>query len=69
MDYFVLGRNESQRSRYKRHLHRNLFPNLKVGQYTLPDNVLIVAAGNREADKGVTYRMSVRLATDLYTWN
>jgi hypothetical protein len=28
----------------------------------LPDNVLIVAAGNREADKGVTYRMPAPLA-------
>ena len=30
--------------------------------YTLPDNVYIVAAGNREADKGVTYRMPAPLA-------
>lgn len=29
----------------------------KVGSYSLPDNVVIVAAGNRETDKGVTYRM------------
>lgn len=29
----------------------------RVGQYKLPDNVLIVAAGNRESDKGVSYRM------------
>ena len=34
----------------------------KVGQYHLPDNVYIVAAGNREADKGVTYRMPAPLA-------
>ena len=39
-----------------------LILNRKVGQYTLPDNVLIVAAGNREADKGVTYRMPAPLA-------
>ena len=31
--------------------------NRRVGTYKLPDNVLIVAAGNREADKGVTSRM------------
>jgi hypothetical protein len=28
----------------------------------LPDNVIVVAAGNREADKGVTYRMPAPLA-------
>lgn len=31
--------------------------NRKVGAYTLPDNVAVVAAGNRDTDKGVTYRM------------
>jgi hypothetical protein len=36
--------------------------NRKVGTYRLPDNVFIVAAGNREADKGVTYRMPAPLA-------
>ena len=39
-----------------------LILNRKVGQYQLPDNVLIVAAGNRDADKGVTYRMPAPLA-------
>ena len=39
-----------------------LILNRKVGQYKLPDNVMIVAAGNREADKGVTYRMPAPLA-------
>lgn len=39
-----------------------LILNRKVGTYHLPDNVLIVAAGNREADKGVTYRMPAPLA-------
>jgi hypothetical protein len=39
-----------------------LILNRRVGQYVLPDNVLIVAAGNREADKGVTYRMPAPLA-------
>ncbi len=36
--------------------------NRRVGTYQLPDNVFIVAAGNREADKGVTYRMPAPLA-------
>jgi len=39
-----------------------LILNRKVGTYVLPDNVMIVAAGNREADKGVTYRMPAPLA-------
>jgi|TARA_B100000035_G_scaffold80289_1_gene67283 hypothetical protein len=39
-----------------------LILNRGVGQYKLPDNVIIVAAGNREADKGVTYRMPAPLA-------
>ena len=39
-----------------------LILNRKVGTYHLPDNVMIVAAGNREADKGVTYRMPAPLA-------
>ena len=36
--------------------------NRRVGTYTLPDNVVMVAAGNRETDKGVTYRMPAPLA-------
>ena len=39
-----------------------LILNRKVGSYVLPDNVLIVAAGNRDADKGVVYRMPAPLA-------
>ena len=39
-----------------------LILNRRVGTYKLPDNVLIVAAGNREADKGVTFRMPAPLA-------
>jgi hypothetical protein len=39
-----------------------LILNRRVGSYVLPDNVLIVAAGNRDADKGVTYRMPAPLA-------
>ena len=36
--------------------------NRRVGAYELPDNVVMVAAGNRESDKGVTYRMPAPLA-------
>ena len=39
-----------------------LILNRKVGTYKLPDNVVIVAAGNRETDKGVTFRMPAPLA-------
>ena len=39
-----------------------LILNGRVGKYKLPDNVRIVAAGNRESDKGVTYRMPLPLA-------
>jgi len=39
-----------------------LILNRRVGAYTLPNNVVIVAAGNRETDKGVTFRMPAPLA-------
>ena len=39
-----------------------LILNRRVGQYVLPDNVVIAAAGNRDTDKGVTYRMPSPLA-------
>lgn len=39
-----------------------LILNRRVGKYQLPDNVRIVAAGNRDSDKGVTYRMPLPLA-------
>jgi hypothetical protein len=39
-----------------------LILNRKVGTYKLPDGVDIVAAGNRDGDKGVTYRMPAPLA-------
>ena len=39
-----------------------LILNRKVGTYKLPDGVDLVAAGNREGDKGVTYRMPSPLA-------
>jgi len=36
--------------------------NRKVGNYNLPENVVMIAAGNRETDKGVVYRMPAPLA-------
>jgi hypothetical protein len=36
--------------------------NRKVGTYELPKGVDVVAAGNREGDRGVTYRMPAPLA-------
>jgi hypothetical protein len=39
-----------------------LILNRRVGTYSLPDNVVMVAAGNRETDKGVTFRMPAPLA-------
>jgi len=39
-----------------------LILNRKVGTYKLPDGVDNVAAGNRDGDKGVTYRMPAPLA-------
>jgi hypothetical protein len=52
--------------------------NRRVGKYRLPDNVVIVAAGNRESDKGVTFRMPAPLSNrfvhlemrvDYESWN
>jgi len=51
--------------------------NRAIGKYQLPDNVVIAAAGNRDTDKGVTYRMPKPLANrflhyevkvDFNTW-
>ena len=39
-----------------------LILNRRIGKYHLPKNVVMVAAGNRESDKGVTYRMPTPLA-------
>jgi hypothetical protein len=39
-----------------------LILNRRVGKYKLPDNVVMIAAGNRESDKGVTFRMPTPLA-------
>jgi hypothetical protein len=50
----------------------------RLGKYKLPDNVVIVAAGNRESDKGVSFRMPTPLANrfvhlevrqDYDSWN
>jgi len=39
-----------------------LILNRRIGKYKLPDNVVMLAAGNRESDKGVTFRMPTPLA-------
>lgn len=39
-----------------------LILNRRIGEYILPENVRIIAAGNLESDKGVTYRMPTPLA-------
>ena len=55
-----------------------LILNRRLGKYVLPKNVVIVAAGNRESDKGVTFRMPSPLAnrfvhlevrSDYDAWN
>ena len=39
-----------------------LILNRRIGKYHLPKNVVIVAAGNRDSDKGISYRMPTPLA-------
>ena len=39
-----------------------LILNRRIGTYKLPDNVVIIAAGNHEGDRGVTYKMPAPLA-------
>jgi hypothetical protein len=39
-----------------------LILNRRVGTYTLPDNCVVIAAGNKDTDRGVTYRMPTPLA-------
>lgn len=39
-----------------------LILNRRIGKYRLPDNVVLIAAGNRESDKGVTFRMPAPLS-------
>jgi hypothetical protein len=43
-----------------------LILNRRVGNYVLPDNVVLAAAGNRDTDKGVTYRMPSPLANRFF---
>lgn len=42
-----------------------LILNRRIGNYVLPKGVSIVAAGNRETDRGVTYRMPSPLANRM----
>lgn len=42
-----------------------LILNRRIGEYKLPKNVSMVCAGNRDSDKGVTYRMPSPLANRL----
>ncbi len=42
-----------------------LILNRRIGTYVLPEGVSIVAAGNRESDRGVTYRMPSPLANRM----
>lgn len=42
-----------------------LILNRRVGEYHLPEGVSMVCAGNRDSDKGVTYRMPSPLANRL----
>jgi len=42
-----------------------LMLNRRIGEYILPEGVSIVCAGNRETDRGVTYRMPSPLANRL----
>ena len=42
-----------------------LILNRRIGEYRLPDGVSMVCAGNRDSDKGVTYRMPSPLANRL----
>jgi hypothetical protein len=39
-----------------------LILNRRIGEYVLPEGVSIIAAGNRDTDKGVTFRMPTPLA-------
>ena len=43
----------------------SLILNRRIGQYVLPDNVVIIAAGNRDNDRGVTYKTPKPLSNRL----
>ncbi len=38
----------------------------RLGDYVLPDNVIIIAAGNMETDRGATHRMATPLADRFF---
>jgi len=38
----------------------------KLGDYVLPDNVIVIAAGNLETDRGATHRMATPLADRFF---
>jgi len=40
----------------------------KLGEYSLPDNWVVIAAGNPASDRGVTSPCLVRCATGSYIW-
>jgi len=46
-----------------------LVHNRRIGNYVLPKNVRIVAAGNREGDRGVTYTMPQPLSNRFMHYN
>ncbi len=37
----------------------------KIGEHTLPDNVIVIGAGNRQQDKAVAYKMPTALANRM----
>jgi hypothetical protein len=39
-----------------------LILNRRIGMYKLPDNVVVIAAGNRDSDRGISYKMPTPLA-------
>jgi MoxR-like ATPase len=43
--------------------------NRKVGEYELPDNVAVIAAGNRATDRGVVYKMPKPLSNRFVHFN
>lgn len=44
-----------------------LFLNKRIGEYNFPKRWMIVAAGNRDTDRAVTYRMSTALTSRIIT--
>lgn len=56
LDELVSAAPSTQAAAYQLVLNR------RIGEYVLPDNVVIVAAGNRASDRGVVYKMPSPLA-------